>query len=39
VLSRGYTEDLQKLYANWAGHDPSIEPMLKNRGLKEETAK
>jgi peptidyl-dipeptidase Dcp len=39
VLSRGYTEDLQKLYAAWAGREPSIEPMLKNRGLKEETAK
>ncbi len=39
VLSRGYTEDLQKLYAAWAGREPSIDPMLKNRGLKEETAK
>lgn len=39
VLSRGYTEDLQKLYAAWASREPSIEPMLKNRGLKEETAK
>ena len=39
VLSRGYTEDLQKLYFNWAGHDPSIEPMLKIRGLKEKVAK
>ena len=39
VLSRGYSEDLQKLYATWAGHEPSVEPMLKNRGLKEETAK
>ena len=35
VLSRGYTEDLQKLYAAWAGREPSIDPMLKNRGLKE----
>ena len=39
VLSRGYTEDLQKLYAAWAGREPGIEPMLKDRGLKEETAK
>jgi peptidyl-dipeptidase Dcp len=39
VLSRGYTENLQKLYAAWAGREPSIEPMLKNRGLKKESAK
>jgi peptidyl-dipeptidase Dcp len=39
VLSRGYTEDLQKLYAAWAGREPSIEPMLQERGLKEESAK
>jgi peptidyl-dipeptidase Dcp len=35
VLSRGYTEDLQKLYAAWTGREPGIEPMLKDRGLKE----
>jgi len=38
VLSRGNTEDLQKMYAAWSGAKPSIEPMLKDRGLKE-TAK
>jgi peptidyl-dipeptidase Dcp len=35
VLSRGNTEDLEKMYAAWLGGEPSIEPMLKFRGLKE----
>ena len=35
VLSRGNTEDLAKMYKDWRGKDPSIEPMLLNRGLKE----
>jgi len=35
ILSRGNSEDLKKLYADWRGHDPEIEPMLINRGLKE----
>ena len=35
VLSRGNTEDLAKMYKDWRGQDPSIEPMLENRGLKE----
>ncbi|WP_460878027.1 peptidyl-dipeptidase Dcp [Rhodanobacter koreensis] len=35
VLSRGNTVDLAKLYKDWRGQDPSIEPMLENRGLKE----
>ena len=35
VLSRGNTEDLAKLYAAWRGKDPSVEPMMKYRGLKE----
>lgn len=34
VLSRGNTEDLDKMYVNWRGAEPSVEPMLKNRGLK-----
>ena len=34
VLSRGNTEDLQKMYNTWLGGEPSIEPMLKDRGLK-----
>lgn len=36
ILSRGNSEDLRQLYAEWRGHDPVIEPMLINRGLKEE---
>ena len=35
VLSRGNTEDLEKMYEAWLGRKPSIEPMLKFRGLKE----
>ncbi len=34
VLSRGNTEDLEKLYEAWRGAPPSIEPMLKYRGLQ-----
>ena len=34
VLSRGNTEDLQKMYDTWLGGEPSIEPMLRDRGLK-----
>jgi peptidyl-dipeptidase Dcp len=34
VLSRGNTEDLQKMYDAWLGGEPSIEPLLKQRGLK-----
>ncbi len=33
VLSRGNTEDLEKLYEAWRGAKPSIEPMLKYTGL------
>jgi len=36
VLSRGNTEDLAKMYAAWRGAQPSIEPMLKYRGLQQE---
>jgi peptidyl-dipeptidase Dcp len=35
VLSRGNTEDLAKMYAAWRGKDPSVEPMMKYRGLRE----
>jgi len=35
VLSRGNTEDLAKMYRDWRGANPNIEPMLINRGLKE----
>jgi peptidyl-dipeptidase Dcp len=37
VLSRGNTEDLQKMYDTWLGGKPSIEPMLKDRGLKRDS--
>ncbi|MDR2263790.1 MAG: peptidyl-dipeptidase Dcp [Enterobacter asburiae] len=33
ILSRGNSSDLEALYRDWRGHDPKIEPMLKNRGL------
>ena len=36
VLSRGNTEDLEKMYETWLGAKPSIEPMLKFDGLKGE---
>ena len=35
VLSRGNTEDLAKMYAAWRGKNPSVEPMMKYRGLQE----
>ncbi len=38
VLSRGNTEDLANLYKAWLGAEPSIEPMLKYRGLAEPVA-
>ncbi len=34
ILSRGATEDYTKMFHNFTGHDPQIDPMLKNRGLK-----
>jgi len=36
ILSRGNTEDLEKMYETWLGGKPTIEPMLKFRGLKGE---
>ncbi|HYM78508.1 MAG TPA: peptidyl-dipeptidase Dcp [Candidatus Dormibacteraeota bacterium] len=36
ILSRGNTEELGKMYSQWMGGDPSIEPMLKFRGLVPE---
>jgi peptidyl-dipeptidase Dcp len=35
VLSRGNTEDLAAMYKAWLGADPSVKPMLKERGLKQ----
>ncbi len=34
VLSRGNTEDLAAMYAAWYGGQPTIGPMLKQRGLE-----
>ncbi len=33
ILSRGATEDYSKMFRDFTGHDPKIEPMLKNRGI------
>jgi peptidyl-dipeptidase Dcp len=35
VLSRGNTEDLQNMYDTWLGGKPTIQPMLRFRGLTE----
>ena len=35
VLSRGNTEDLDKMYSKWLGAQPDTKPMLKYRGLTE----
>ena len=34
VLEKGNTADPMKLYVAFRGQEPSIEPLLKNRGLK-----
>jgi peptidyl-dipeptidase Dcp len=39
VLSRGNTEDLEKMYVTWRGAQPSIGPMLKDLGLVSGTSK
>lgn len=39
VISRGNTEDLAAMYKAWLGAEPSIEPMLKYRGLAEPLSK
>ena len=33
ILARGNSSYLADLSRQWRGHDPRIEPMLKNRGL------
>ncbi|BDU19798.1 peptidyl-dipeptidase Dcp [Dyella sp. GSA-30] len=35
VLSQGNTQDLSTMYRTWRGKDPSVEPMLIDRGLKQ----
>ena len=34
ILSRGNTEDYGKMFRDFTGHDPSIRPMLHDRGLE-----
>ncbi len=34
ILSRGYTEDLDVMYRAFRGRDPSVDPLLIERGLK-----
>jgi peptidyl-dipeptidase Dcp len=36
ILSRGYTQELTSLYRTFRGRDPSVEPLLEQRGLKPE---
>ena len=38
ILSRGNTQDLTALYTAWRGKPPSVEPMMKYRGLKDAPA-
>ncbi len=33
ILSRGNTEDYNKMFYNFCGHKPDIKPMLENRGI------
>jgi peptidyl-dipeptidase Dcp len=33
ILSRGNTEDLAKMFRDFRGHDPSVVPMMEQRGL------
>jgi peptidyl-dipeptidase Dcp len=35
ILSRGDTDDQAEMYRAFAGHDPSVEPLLIERGLKD----
>ncbi len=34
ILSRGSTQDMAALYRAFRGRDPSVEPLLEQRGLK-----
>jgi peptidyl-dipeptidase Dcp len=33
ILSRGYTQDLSSMYRTFRGKDPSVQPLLEQRGL------
>jgi peptidyl-dipeptidase Dcp len=37
LLSQGGSQDAMKLFQDFAGHAPKIEPLLKKRGLMAET--
>ena len=37
VLSRGNSDDLNKIYSAWLGGEPSAAPMIKFRGLADDT--
>lgn len=39
ILSRGNTLDLNKMFLDFRGHEPNIQPMLENRGLVAEKKK
>ena len=34
ILSRGGTEEMDVMYRDFRGRDPSVEPLLEERGLK-----
>jgi peptidyl-dipeptidase Dcp len=36
LLSRGGSEDAMKIFHDFAGHDPTIEPLLERRGLTQQ---
>ena len=36
VLSRGNTQDLDKMYSTWLGAQPTVAPMLKDLGLVDD---
>jgi peptidyl-dipeptidase Dcp len=36
VLSRGNTQDLDKMYSTWLGGEPTVAPMLKDLGLVDD---
>ncbi|WP_300619375.1 peptidyl-dipeptidase Dcp [Dokdonella sp.] len=36
ILSRGSTQDMAEMYRAFRGRDPEVEPLLEQRGLKEE---
>ena len=39
ILSRGNTQDLAAMYAAWRGRAPTIDAMMKYRGLDDSTVR